>query len=98
MSGDNEFKARVSGLGGVSSSLSGVMGLGFVSDVAGSGTCAGPVDFGGELKRVDETAGGVGSAVDGESVGGGGEASGPDNVGAAGGTGAKGDAMEEEEL
>lgn len=99
MSGDNEFKARVSGLGEVSSSLSGVMGLGFLSDVAGSGTAAGPVDFGGELKRVNETAGGVGNAVDGvgSAVGGGATASGPNNVGALGGTGVKGDAMEEEE-
>jgi len=103
MSGDNEFKARVSSLGAVSSSLGGVMGLGFLSDVTGGATGAGSVEFGGELKRVDETAGGMGSAVDGVGVGvgvgvEGGEASGLNHLGAVGGAPVKADAMEEEEL
>jgi len=87
VSGENDNKARVNSLGNVSSSLSGAMGLGFLTDIPGIGEKSEGV-FGGELKKVKEVDGVGSAAVDGVA--------GHNNVGSAFGTQPKADAMEEE--
>ena len=86
VSGNNDFKPRVSSLGNVSNNLGEAMGLGFLADIPGAGE-TGAGQFGGDLKKVDEITSGT------RAVGGGSALS---NVGPAFATQPKADTMEEE--